>query len=240
MEQPRPSALATSGLWAGFVKRVHAHRAYLRGKELYTERQFAEAREPLAEAVALDGDHDDARALLGWTEYALGNYRAAIVDFKTVLRRQPSWEGPYDGLGWSRLRLGRFVLAADAFRAALDRDPGYTDAAIGLGDGRVRAKPVPGGARASHPSAPGAPEPQGRCLRQASVAAKIAWSLYYLERPAEALPASGAPSRWRRTGPDSTVASGGPCSAWGVVTKRGCRSSVRSRSSPASPTRRRD
>ena len=172
MEQPRPSALATSGLWAGFVKRVHAHRAYLRGKELYTERQFAEAREPLAEAVALDGDHDDARALLGWTEYALGNYRAAIVDFERVLRREPSWEGPYDGLGWSRLGLGRFVLAADAFRAALDRDPGYTDAAIGLRRGEFERSRYQAALARLTPALRELQSRKGRCLRAASVAAK--------------------------------------------------------------------
>ena len=53
--------------------------------------------------------------------------------FKTALRRQPDWEGLYNGLGWSRLRLDRPNLAHDAFRAALDANGQYTDALAGLG-----------------------------------------------------------------------------------------------------------
>jgi tetratricopeptide (TPR) repeat protein len=161
---------------------------YIRGTELYSARRFAEAREPFAEAVSLDPDHDDARALLGWTEYALGNYRAAIVDFKAVLRRQPRWEGPYDGLGWSRLRLGRFVLATDAFRASLEHHPGYVDAMIGLGTvefergryGRALAQLTPALQQLESNGA--------RPSERAAVAANIAWSLYYLGRPTQSLP----------------------------------------------------
>jgi tetratricopeptide (TPR) repeat protein len=178
-----------SGLWAGFVRRVEAHRTYHRGKDLYAERRFTEAREVLAQAVALDTEHDDARALLGWTEYALGDHRAATVDFKTVLRRQPGWEGPYAGLGWSRLRLGRFVLAADAFRASLERDPGYTDATIGLGTVEFERSRYEAALAQLTPALRQLETAGGEASERAAVAANIAWSLYYLERPAEALPA---------------------------------------------------
>ena len=44
------------------------------------------------------------------------DFRGAVGSFKTVLARQPTWEGLSNGLGWSRLRIGRYQLAADAFR----------------------------------------------------------------------------------------------------------------------------
>src|SRR5262249_32907294 len=112
----------------GFSQRVRAHAAYNRGRSHYEANHYREAHAGLSEAVALDPAHDDARALLAWTDYGLGQYRAAIGGFKAAIRRQPTWEGLYDGLGWSRLRLGRAYLARDAFRAALDRRADYADA----------------------------------------------------------------------------------------------------------------
>ena len=107
--------------------------AFMRGKERYEARDLVGARPFLEEAVRLDPEYDEARALLGWTAYFGEEPQSAIVMFKTALRRQPTWEGLYNGLGWSRLRLDRPHLARDAFRAALDANPQYTDALAGLG-----------------------------------------------------------------------------------------------------------
>jgi Flp pilus assembly protein TadD len=112
---------------------LEARSAFSRGKELYEARDLRGARPFLEEAVRLDPEYDEARALLGWLQYFNGEQRAAIVTFKTALRREPTWEGLYNGLGWSRLRLGRPQLARDAFRAALETNPQYADAMAGLG-----------------------------------------------------------------------------------------------------------
>ena len=88
----------------------------------------------------LDPDHDEARALLGWAEYFDGDHPAATITFKTLLRRQPGWEGLYDGLGWSRLRAGRPRLAREAYRAALAIEPEYVDALVGLGSAEFELK----------------------------------------------------------------------------------------------------
>jgi hypothetical protein len=61
----------------------------------------ATTRAPGSALPKPSASHDEAQALLGWSEYSLGEYRAAIISFKTALRRQPTWEGLYDGLGWS-------------------------------------------------------------------------------------------------------------------------------------------
>src|SRR4029450_4231259 len=88
---------------------------------------------PCPIARLLSPEHDQARALLAWSDYFLGDYRGAVVGFKAGLQRQPTWEGLYNGLGWSRLRLGRYHLAVAAFRPALERNPEYLDALHGLG-----------------------------------------------------------------------------------------------------------
>src|SRR5262249_7543557 len=116
------------GFVEGLRRRGQGQAAHRRGAAPYGRRRHYRARGPPSEGAALDPDHDEARALLGWSEYLRGNYRAAIVTFKTALRRQPNWEGLHGGLGWSRLRLGRFYLASTAFRAALDHNPDYVDA----------------------------------------------------------------------------------------------------------------
>lgn len=183
------AATATGqGLLEGFRRGVQAQAAFNRGKALYDAADYAAARERLTEAVTLEPDHDEARALLGWTQYRLGEHRAAIITFKTVLRRQPTWEGLYNGLGWSRLRLGRYHLAAEAFRAALDQNPEDVDAMIGLGSAQFElgrydlALPsLQAALRRLEPLA-GADPPELRGVR-----AKIAWSLYYLDRYREAL-----------------------------------------------------
>ena len=126
-EKPRPN-------WFGRMKqKLEARAAFARGKELYEARNLPGARPFLEQAVRLDPEYDEARALLGWLDYFGGQPRAAIVMFKTALQRQPTWEGLYNGLGWSRLRVGRSQLARDAFRAALDTNPRYADALAGLG-----------------------------------------------------------------------------------------------------------
>jgi tetratricopeptide (TPR) repeat protein len=167
---------------------MQAEASFARGNLLLEARKYREARDQFAEATALYPEHDQARALLAWSEYFLGDFRGAAVAFKTAVRRQPTWEGLYNGLGWSRLRLGRHHLAAEAFRSALERNPDYVDALNGLGSalfarGQYEAalRPLE---KALHESrhSPGAEPPELTAMR-----GKMAWSLYYLDRHREAL-----------------------------------------------------
>ena len=187
-DRPRPIASLERSVETGYgLPLTRGQAFFLEAKKLSESGRHREARARLEDAVALDGGHDEARALLGWTEYVLADYPAAIVSFKTVLRRQPTWEGLYDGLGWSRLRLGRLLLAADAFRAALDLAPDNVDAQIGLGtayfEAGLYASALPPLARARDRLAQ-LPGPESEELTQ--VRARIAWSLYYLRRYGEA------------------------------------------------------
>ena len=176
------------GVLESLRRGVRAQNVFRQGKALYEARDYEAARERFTEALGLDPQHDEAQALLGWSEYFLGEYRAAIISFKTALRRQPTWEGLHDGLGWSRLRLGRYHLASESFRAALDLNPEYVEAMIGLGSAQFelaryeaalpplqtamrRLEPLVGEEPADLPG----------------VRAKIAWSLYYLGRYEDAL-----------------------------------------------------
>ena len=193
-------ALEAQGVLDALRRGVEAQAAFRRGKALYGARDYRGARDRLAEAVTLDPGHDEARALLGWSHYFLGEHRAAIVTFKTALRRQPEWDGLLDGLGWSRLRLRRYHLAAEAFRAALEKNPENTDALIGLGSARFELGeyeaalgPLQDAARRLGPLAGAEPS------ELATVRAKLAWSLYYLDRYGEAL---GLFEKGIRTNPD--------------------------------------
>jgi len=114
--------------------------------------------------------------------------KGAIVTFKSALRRQPTWEGLYDGLGWSRFGLKRHHLAIAAFRPALDRNPNYVDALNGLGSALfelgqydVALPPLDQALRGSQPLLSKEP------MEASVLRAKVAWSLYYLGRHREAL-----------------------------------------------------
>jgi tetratricopeptide (TPR) repeat protein len=167
---------------------IRSQAAFVQGKALYDAGDYERARERFLEAVTLDPKHDEARALLGWSQHFLGEYRAAIISFKAALRRQPGWEGLHNGMGWSRVHLKRYHLAAEAFRTALDLNPDYTDARIGLGSALFELSRYDE-ALASLQAAARQIEPLiGAPPRDvASVHAKIAWSLHYLNRHQQAL-----------------------------------------------------
>jgi len=194
-----PGAAPAQGPLGGLRRGIQSQTLLQQGLVLYDAREFAGARDRLLDAVALDEANDEARELLGWCQYHLGEYRAAIITFKTGLRRQPAAEGLYDGLGWSRLRLGRYHLAIEAFRSALDHSPDHGDALIGLGTalfelGRYDAA-IPSLDRALR----GMATLIGREARDAPAArARLAWSLYYVGRHVEAL---GAFERALRAAP---------------------------------------
>ena len=132
--------------------------------------------------------NDEARAVLGWAEYFDGDHSSATITFKTALRRQPNWEGLYDGLGWSRLRVGHPRLARDAFHAALALEPQYLDALIGLGfaeyELRRYSEAMPPLTTALSQLTPTIGEELFQAQR---VRAKIGWSLYHLGRYQDAL-----------------------------------------------------
>jgi tetratricopeptide (TPR) repeat protein len=167
---------------------MQSQTGFMRGKSLMEARNYREARERLGEAVVLNPDHDEARALLAWCEYFLGDFRGAIITFKSAIRHQPTWEGLYAGLGWSRLRLGRPHLAVAAFQPAVERKPEYLDAVNGLGSAYfelgqydVALPHLEKALRGLRPLVGDEP-PEATALR-----AKVAWSQYYVGRYREAL-----------------------------------------------------
>lgn len=185
---PSAHSGASSGVLTQFRQSVQSHQAFLRGKALLQARKYQEAREQLSEATILDADHDEARTLLAWSEYFVGDFRGASINFKTALRRQPKWEGLEDGLGWSRFRLGRFHLALAAFRSALGRNSNYVDALNGQGSALFELgrydEALPPLERALEGLTPliGHEPPETLAVR-----AKVAWSLYHVGRYRDAL-----------------------------------------------------
>ena len=185
----QPPLPENPGFTDGVRRRLQAHAMYRQGEALYARRDYlGRARE--AERGRGPGSEPRRGPLRCWggPNTSAGRYHAAVVTFKTVLRRQPTWEGLYDGLGWSRLRLGRFYLASAAFRAALDQNPEYLDSIIGLGSAEFEL-----GRYAT--SLPYLQKALGRLQplvgeappAQAGVRAQVAWNLYYLGRYGEAV-----------------------------------------------------
>jgi len=183
-----PPSIAGQGLIEDLRRGIRSQAAFSRGKAFYDAGDYERARERFVEALSLDGYHDEARALLGWSQHFLGEHKAAIISFKAAIRRQPGWEGLHDGLGWSRFHLKRYHLAAEAFRAALDLNPDFADARIGLGSALFELSRYDE-ALANLQAAARQVEPLigARPRELANVDAKIAWSLYYLNRHQEAL-----------------------------------------------------
>ena len=183
-----PSTGWGQGVLDGFRRGMRSQSAFVRGKALYEAADYERARERLLETLTIETSHDEARALLGWSQYFLGEYRAAILTFKVGIRRQPDWEGLYNGLGWSRFRLRRYHLATEAFRAALDRNPDFVDAMIGLGSAQFELgrydEALPQFQTAARRLEPVLGEPPSEL---AGVRAKLAWTLYYLGRYQQAL-----------------------------------------------------
>ena len=185
-----PIAGPGQGLLDDLQRGMKSQTLSRQARVLYDAQDYAGARNRLLETVALDPTHDEARALLGWAHYHLAEYRAAAIVFKAALRRQPSWDGLYDGLGWSRLRLGRYHLAIEAFQSALDVSPDHGDALIGLGTALFELGRYEAAVRPLDRALRGMATISGREARDAPGArARLAWSLYYLDRFPEALDA---------------------------------------------------
>jgi len=200
---------ASSGFFQDLRRSMRAETSFNRGKALLEERRFKEARDLLRETTALYPDHDQARALLAWSEYFVGDFPSAIITFKSALRRQPKWEGLYDGLGWSRLRLGRHHLAIAAFQPALDKNPDYADALNGLGSAHFElgrydvALPALEKALRRSQTLLGGEPVEGAALRT-----KVAWSLYHLRRYRDALAAFNRASVTAPSSPELQVGIG--------------------------------
>jgi Flp pilus assembly protein TadD len=190
-------------------RNMEAQTAFETGKARYEAHDLMGARRHLENAVQLNPELDEARALLGWAEFFSGATRASTVTFKTTLRRQPTWEGLYNGLGWSRLRLNRPQLARDAFRAALDANPAYTDAMAGWGlalyelDEYAAAIPALDQATATLEASLGRDAAELVDLREA-----LAWSLYRTGRFGEAAVEFERVIKARPGGPEPQAALG--------------------------------
>jgi tetratricopeptide (TPR) repeat protein len=182
-----PVVVPAQGPLGDLRRGMQSQALFRQGRLLYEAREYASARDRLLDAVAIDERHDEARALLGWSHYHLGEYRAAAIEFKAALRRQPAWAGLYDGLGWSRLRLGRYHLAIEAFQSALDVSPDHTDALIGLGTALFELRRYEAAVLPLQRALRGMATIAGHEKGDAAAArARLAWSLYYVGRHVEA------------------------------------------------------
>jgi len=100
------------------------------------------AREALLEALALGYPREgEARKGIGWSEYNLGQYQTAILQFEEAARAFVERDNPddalsladaYNGAGWSWLQLGNCDRAVAYFGQALDLVSGLPGAVDGL------------------------------------------------------------------------------------------------------------
>jgi len=116
-------------------RRQQAEVSFARGSGLLEARRYQEARNQFAEAVALYPEYDEARSLLAWSEYFLGDFRRAVFTFKTALRRP----GMESARGWPLPACGRRVRVRAGPKSGLRRRLEWA----WLGDvptGRLRAR----------------------------------------------------------------------------------------------------
>ena len=89
------------------------------GVVLATKGDFAAARGPLEEAVALDGRDPVAFNVLSVCAFETGDFAAALASAEQAVRLRRAYPEAHNSRGNALLRLGRAVEAAEAFKAAL-------------------------------------------------------------------------------------------------------------------------
>ncbi len=99
------------------------------GNALYQGGQYDEAKEAFLEAIALDYRTGDAHYGLGLSEFARGDFQAALFEFSEVTRLHPDRFDGHFNRGVTLARLRRPQEAAASFREALAQaDPEATPA----------------------------------------------------------------------------------------------------------------
>ncbi|HZW28409.1 MAG TPA: tetratricopeptide repeat protein [Trueperaceae bacterium] len=89
------------------------------GNALYQGGQYDDAKGAFLEAIALDYRSGDAHYGLGLSEFARGDYQAALFEFTEVTRLHPDRFDGHFNRGVTLARLRRAQEAAQAFREAL-------------------------------------------------------------------------------------------------------------------------
>jgi len=103
------------------------------GKELLEEGHPDEAEVQVVEALKLQPDSFETRALLGNCLEAQGDPEGARREYAAALAINPRFAGAHYDLGVSLLKARQFGEAAPQFRAALAIDPAYASARNNLG-----------------------------------------------------------------------------------------------------------
>jgi len=85
--------------------------------------RYQEAAEVLRRGLAEDEERADIHNLLGFCNFKLGDYEAAVVHFSRAIELEPASAIDFANLGVNLRRLGRYDEALHNFQVALSMDP---------------------------------------------------------------------------------------------------------------------
>lgn len=102
------------------------------------EQRYADAREILLQALALDPDWGDVHNLLAGVQFGLGQIDPAIASAKRFTELTPLEPNAHDSLGIIYHRTGRYAEALESFQRALSIHPGFEPALFHLGNTMVQ------------------------------------------------------------------------------------------------------
>lgn len=115
-------------------KRVHqlagTYHFFIEGDEKTALRHFEKA-------TALDSTFAAAFNMVGYANFALGQYPAAEKAFKTYISLRPASPNPYDSYAELLMKMGRFDESIAQYRKALEVDANFVASLDGIGDNHV-------------------------------------------------------------------------------------------------------
>ena len=168
---------------------MQSHTLLRQGRVLYEAGDYRRHGTAFSTPLPLDESNDEANALLGWSHYHLGEYRAAAIVFKAGLRRQPSWEGLWT-VSAGAVQARALSPGDRGLPGRAGPSPDHGDALVGLGAALFELGRYEGAIAPLERGLRGMKTVVGREVHEAPAArARLAWSLYYVGRHVEALDA---------------------------------------------------
>ncbi len=109
-----------------------AFLSFQEAQRLFNDGEYAEAITHLMMISTQQRDNHDARNLLGWCHYRMGDFKAAEEVFEKLLKDFPDSVDAMSGLAYSKYQEEKYSEGEELFKKVLDSTPENGDALRGL------------------------------------------------------------------------------------------------------------